>query len=110
MEQIPEIFSQLHMIHALVDRHSIPCTYALLPDKIWVTYNKSIQELKNLANCTPVTAMINFEKAMRNTLFGYFHKNYVKSYFFHLYQKIYRKMQEFGFQKHYQKILPFLSK
>ncbi|XP_068204044.1 uncharacterized protein [Palaemon carinicauda] len=88
--------------HALVDHHTISCIYALLPDKTKTTYNKFIEEVKNLTNLSPTSAMIDFERAMLNTLIVLFPDADVKGCFFHLGQNIYRKIQEFGFQKHYQ--------
>ena len=99
---VPEIFVQLYTIHAVVDHHTIPCIYALLPDKTQITYNKFIQEVENLTNCSPVSAMIDFERAMLNALIVHFPETDVKGCFFHLCQNIYRKIQEFGFQKQYQ--------
>ena len=59
---VPEIFCQLFTVHAMVDHHTIPCTYALLLDKTQITYNKLIQEVKNLTNCFPASVMVDFEK------------------------------------------------
>lgn len=60
------------MFHTTVDQHTISCIYALLPNKILLTYSRLLQEVTNLANCTHGNIMIGFEKGMLNTVFVHF--------------------------------------
>lgn len=69
---VPDIFAQLYTIHALIEHHTIPCIYALLPDKTQATYNEFLQAVKNFKNFTIKSAMIDFEKAMLNSLISNF--------------------------------------
>ena len=58
---MPKIFRQLYTIHALVDHHTIPCIYALLPDKTQITYNKLLQEVKTYMNYSSTSALVGFK-------------------------------------------------
>ena len=66
---VPRIFLQLYTIHALVNDRSVPLIYALLPDKSQTTHSNLLQQLKSLKpDLAPKTVMVDFEKAMINSL------------------------------------------
>ena len=99
----PGIFTQLYTIHAFVNNRSLPCIYALLPDKKETTYNVMLTELKNFnSNLQPTSIMVDYEAAIINTIRDNFPNTDVKGCFFHLSQNIFRKIQEHGLQVKYQ--------
>ena len=64
-DSVPLIYTQLVTLHALVDGTTIPCVYALLPDKTQATYTRMLRELNNIpgTNFQPQTVLIDFELA-----------------------------------------------
>ena len=66
---IPEIYTQLFTIHALIHDQVIPCVYVLAPNKTQATYIKILDALKNVvAPLEPETVLIDFEKAAQNAI------------------------------------------
>ena len=99
---VPRIFLQLYTIHALVNDRSVPLIYALLPDKSQTTYSNLLEQLKSLKHdLAPKTIMIDFEKAMINSLQLAFPQTEIKGCYFHFCQSIYRKIQSNGFNQRY---------
>ena len=103
-DSVPLIYTQLVTLHALVDGTSIPCVYALLPDKTQATYTRMLRELTNIpgTNFQPQTVLIDFELAEKNALEAVFPGVTVKGCFFHFSQNIWRKVQANGLQGRYQ--------
>jgi hypothetical protein len=107
----PSIFFQLYTIHALVHERTIPCIYALLPNKSQATYTSLLQQLMTLhANLNPVTLMVDFEQAMINSIQQVLPNAQVKGCFYHFSQNLYRKIQEQGLQQRYQEDTDFAIK
>jgi len=100
---VPNIFTQMYVIHGLVNNSVIPLVYILLQNKQQSSYEYLFQELKSLQpNLSPLSMMVDFEKGAINALQLHFPDTEIKSCFFHFSQCIYRKIQSCGFQKRYQ--------
>ena len=107
----PSIFFQLYTIHALVIERTIPCVYALLPNKSQATYTMLLQQLMTInGNLNPVTIMVDFKQAMINSVHQVLPNTQVKGCFYHFSQNIYRKIQEHGLQQRYQEDTDFVLK
>jgi len=107
----PALFVQLYTVHALVNRRTIPCVYALLQNKTQATYLELFEKLTTLnANLKPASIMVDFEMAVITTLERVFPDSEIKGCFFHLSQNIYRKIQESGLQQRYQEDSDFALK
>lgn len=103
-DSVPLIYTQLVTLHALVDGISIPCVYALLPDKTQATYTRMLRELRNIPgiNLQPQTVLIDFEVAEKNALEAVFPGVSVKGCFFHFSQNIWKKVQGNGLVDRYK--------
>ena len=103
-DSVPLIYTQIVTIHALVDGISIPCVYALLPNKMQATYIRMLRELCNIQgiNLQPQTVLIDFEVAEKNALEAVFPGVSVEGCFFHFCKNIWRKVQANGLQNRYQ--------
>ena len=107
----PSIFFQLYTMHALVSERTIPCVYALLPNKSQATYTMLLQQLMTInGNLNPVTIMVDFEQAMINSVHQVLPNTQVKGCFYHFSQNVYRKIQEHGLQQRYQEDTDFALK
>ena len=84
----PRVFFQVYTLHGLVQDRIIPCIYALLPDKSEDTYRRFFEEVRNTLDLehSPQDIMIDFE---------------MKGYFFHLYSKLWKRIQRSGLQQRY---------
>lgn len=99
----PSLFAQLYTIHAYVNGRTIPCLYCLLPNKKQATYTLLLAEInKMIYGLNPTSIMIDFEKAMINSINSIFPHAAVKGCFFHLSQNLYRKIQELGLSEKYR--------
>jgi hypothetical protein len=99
---VPQLYTQLFTVHALIQHQVIPCIYALLPNKTQRTYEKLLHALNGIvAPLNPQTILIDFEKAAQNAFHVVFPNALIKGCFFHLCQNIYRKVQSSGLQVPY---------
>ncbi|CAF4360350.1 unnamed protein product, partial [Rotaria sordida] len=63
----PTIFTQLYTIHGVYRNNIFPLVFAVLADKQQQTYQRLINELKNLCpSWNPKLIMVDFEKAEIN--------------------------------------------
>ena len=100
---VPELFYQLYSIHCLVSKRTMPCVFALLPNKRQSTYEELFNQLRAVnARLNPSAIMIDYEKAAMNAISNVFPNANIKGCFFHLSQAIYRKVQTEGLQSRYQ--------
>lgn len=98
----PEIFYQVYTVHVLVGGTTIPCLYALLPNKRRRTYERMWEVLLERApNVQPTTIMSDFEIAAHQAIGRIFPQANVKGCFFHLGQSLWRKIQEEGLREEY---------
>ena len=81
-------FFQVYTLHGLVQDRIISCIYALLPDKSEDPYRRFFEEVRNTLDLehSPQDIMIDFE---------------MKGYFFHLYSKLWKRIQRSGLQQRY---------
>ena len=72
----------------MVQDRIMPCIYTLLPDKSEDTYHRFFEEVRNTLDLehSPQDIMIDFE---------------MKGYFFHLYSKLWKRIQRSGLQQRY---------
>ena len=99
----PTLFEQLYTIHGLTLGSTIPCVYALLPNKQQATYQSVFYQLLQInENLQPQSIMVDFEKAAINSLQETFPNTDLSGCFYHLSQNVYRKVQSIGLQQHYQ--------
>lgn len=98
----PEIFCQVYTVHVLVGGTTIPCLYALLPDKRKQTYERMWEVVVQSApNVQPRSIMSDFEIGAHQAIGRVFPHASVKGCFFHLGQSLWRKIQEKGLREEY---------
>ncbi|XP_073406402.1 uncharacterized protein [Dendrobates tinctorius] len=99
----PALFKQLYTIHVVHSGLVVPVVYTLLTDKSRSTYQRLLQELKNLQpGLQPDNLMLDFELAAIQAFESEF-PNLVKTgCFFHLSQSVWRKVQNEGLKMQYQ--------
>ena len=107
---VPEVFFQLYTIHGDLGGLTLPCVYILLLNKEETTYDAAFQKLFELEpGLNPMSIMIDFEKVAINALENNF-ISVINGCFFHLSQKLYRKVQAEGLSRNYQEIPEFALK
>ena len=106
----PSIFYQVLTIQCIVDSVTIPCVYALLPDKNQFTYADLYQKLRPHIASTPEEVMVDFEQANINALKESFPGAHIQGCYFHFSQCIWRKIQSSGLQVKYQSDEEFSGK
>ena len=98
----PGLFSQVYTIHGCIGGRVVPSLYCLLPDKSEVTYSLLLEKVIGFNNnLQPKSIMIDFERAMINSIATVFPNAEINGCFFHLSQNIYKKIQEFGLSQLY---------
>ncbi|XP_073417134.1 uncharacterized protein [Dendrobates tinctorius] len=99
----PALFKQLYTIHVVHSGLVVPVVYTLLTDKSRSTYQRLLQELKNLQpGLQPDNLMLDCELAAIQAFESEF-PNLVKTgCFFHLSQSVWRKVQNEGLKMQYQ--------
>ncbi|XP_073400393.1 uncharacterized protein [Dendrobates tinctorius] len=99
----PALFKQLYTIHVVHSGLVVPVVYTLLTDKSRSTYQRLLQELKNLQpGLQPHNLMLDCELAAIQAFESEF-PNLVKTgCSFHLKQSVWRKVQNEGLKMQYQ--------
>lgn len=99
----PEIFFQLYSIHARSNERTIPCVFALLPNKRGVTYERLFNQLSVhlRPGYAPMTILFDFEMAAINAARQVFPNADISGCFFHLASNIWKKIQSIGMQQRY---------
>ena len=92
----PKYFSQLYILVAEKNGWYIAVVSALLPDKMETTYNRLFRTLKQLVPNFPPKIMIDFEKAVMNSIKTNFPNCAISCCRFHLGQAWWRKIQNLG--------------
>ncbi|CAF1227763.1 unnamed protein product [Rotaria sordida] len=103
----PTIFTQLYTIHGVYRNNIFPLVFAVLADKQQQTYQRLINELKNLCpSWNPKLIMVDFEKAAINAFQSSFgtatNSVGMSACFFHLQKSILRKLQDLGLKNNYE--------
>ncbi|KAL4090199.1 hypothetical protein QTP88_025098 [Uroleucon formosanum] len=98
----PNLFYQLFTIHTIQFSNVIPLVYILLPDKKENTYSTMFRNLKLIKpDLNPISILIDFEKAVINSIKTEFPQTKIQGCFFHLSQALWRHIQEYGLQTQY---------
>lgn len=97
----PVGYTQLYTIHGTRDGVTIPCVYALLPNKSQSTYNSLLTKLAEIEpRLHPYTVITDFEQAAMNAFRTVFNPQ-LHGCHYHFGQCIWRKVQEFGYAGRY---------
>jgi len=82
---------------------TVPLVYAVLPDKKESTYTKLFSLIKSISPFVllPKLCIVDFEKAVINSLSNVFVGTRVRACWFHFNQNLFRKVQDLGLQKAY---------
>jgi len=104
----PDIFLQLFTIHGLYDKdYSFPLVYALLENKLELSYTAVLQAVKAIATATgihvldPETVIADFEVAIINAVKFVLPNANLRLCCYHLGQSMWRSVQEHGLQADY---------
>ena len=98
----PNIFFQLYVLHIQIHQFSAPRLFALLPDKVQITYERLFRKIKDLVNNkVPQTILMDFEKAAHNTFLDTFPEVNLSCCLFHLGQNVYKRVVQEGFKVRY---------
>lgn len=93
----PALFQQLYTVHIVQFNTVIPVVYALLPNKTRATYEKMLQELKNLVpGLQPQQLMADFELAAMQAFDIEFPGIIKTGCYFHLCQNVWKRVQAEG--------------
>ena len=106
---VPGIFEQLYTVHASVLGQTVPCIYAMLPNKTEATYRHLFAVIRaevearhpDAAGLTGGSVITDLEKAALNAFQAVFPEKECALCFFHLSQAVWRKAQQTGLQAHY---------
>ena len=105
---VPSLFYQLYTVHAKVGTSYPPAIYFLLPNKQQRTYTKMLKILKELVpECDPKSFLLDYEKAMINSVKATFPNCEVNGCFFHLCQCVIRHVSAVGLKKEYESNIDF---
>ena len=105
----PGLFSQVYTIHGCIGGRVVPSLYCLLPDKSEVTYSLLLEKVIGFNNnLQPKSIMIDFERAMINSIATVFPNAEINGCFFHLSQNIYKKFKNLVFHSCTILMLTFL--
>lgn len=100
---VPQFFSQLYTIHALVDNKAIPILFVLLQDKRYESYIRMLNKIKELKqNLSPHSILIDFEQAAIKAINHSFPDIDVVGCNFHLAQSLWRRIQQLGMTEEYR--------
>ena len=98
----PNEWYQVLIIHAYISGKVFPRAFILLPDKTENTYDKAFMMLKELMqNLNPKEVMIDFEKALGNSIQKHFPSCETVGCFFHMCQSVYRRICDLGLKSQY---------
>lgn len=100
----PTLFFQLYTIHFELRPGIVPAAvYCLVENKQRVTYERIIEQLKNLIPlASPDRILLDFEAAARSAFSDGYPNSVVLGCYFHLCQSVLRKVQECGMKADYE--------
>lgn len=97
----PAGYTQLYTIHGTRSGINVPCVFALLPNKLEVTYTTLLTKLLEIEpRLQPQTVITDFEQAAMNAFRNVFNAQ-IHGCHFHFGQCVWRKIQEFGYAVRY---------
>lgn len=101
---VPSIYFQLYSIHfQFVNGVNPAAVYCLLTNKTRGTYDRLVNELKNLIpNASPKTILTDFEQAAMGAFNHGYPEASVTGCYFHLSQSVIRKVNELGMKTDYE--------
>ncbi|KAE9522733.1 hypothetical protein AGLY_016842 [Aphis glycines] len=102
------IFAQLYIIRAKFEGNVRTCVYAFLPDKLENTYHEMllnfvVASVRNETPLKPERIIIDFELGVINVINRVVNGIQIQGCFFHLYQSVWRQIQQLGLVKLYKK-------
>ncbi|CAF1113399.1 unnamed protein product, partial [Brachionus calyciflorus] len=92
----PSIFIQLFTIHIIKNMKNLPLVYALLADKLQVSYTKVFEILKTKISELPLSVTCDYEVAIINSIESVFPDAEIYGCFFHFKKSIWRHIQADG--------------
>ena len=101
-DSVPPQFQQLYTIHGIKDGRNIIGCYALLTDKLEITYERLLRHVQYFTGLSPVTMNTGFERAAMNACATVFPQSNVRCCFSHLCQNVFRKVKENRLQALYE--------
>ena len=110
----PSIFYQVFSIHIMKQGQTFPMVYALLPNKQWQTYSKTlmlmIDAMMTLGlNLSPATVVSDFELAIIQAVSLNFQQVTHRGCYYHFMQALWRKIQSHGLAQCYMSSDPTLK-
>ena len=100
---VPSMYYPLYTIHCKVGNSDPPCVYFLLPDKTEQTYSRMVQILANLLpDANPEKILLDFEVAAHNAFRAVYRNTSISGCFFHLGQRIQRKVSDVGLKRRFE--------
>ena len=105
----PKEFKQIFTIHVFNDTgRSIPCAFALIPDKKEVSYRLVLASIRFVAQklgltVDPAVVMSDFEASIHSALLSEFPGVQLKFCLFHFHQSLIKKMKKFQIYGEYRK-------
>ena len=98
----PDLWYEMVSIHSVTPYSSIPCIFALLPDKKQISYERLFWKLMELMpEFAPSSFLSDFEMALINGIKKVFPTATTSGCLFHLNQNCFKKISELGFRKQY---------
>jgi hypothetical protein len=102
----PSMFLQLWVVHGIYHGRVLPFCFFLLPDKRQETYDRAVTLLLDQIDTVqpgkrPTNFLMDFEKAVENTIRATIPTAIVRGCFFHHSQAIWRKCQQLGMEPRY---------
>ena len=93
---LPPQCLQLYTIHGIKNGRNVIGFYALLTNKLEVTYQRMLRHVQFcIGGSQPLTINIDFERAAINACQNVFPQSFLRCCFFHLCQNVYKKFQEY---------------
>ena len=98
---VPPQFAQLYTVHGLKANRTIPCVYALLPNKREATYTEMCTQIRQFVPGQPQTILTDFERGAINAVANVYPNVTPKGCLFHLTSNVYKNVQRLGLQQEY---------
>ena len=99
----PKIFYQLFNINLRIGGKSVPLLSSCLYSKEEVEYDKCFAQISSNIKTHPRLIIVDFEKAILNSLANFFLHSKIAGCYFHLAQNLWKKIGENNLQAKYDK-------
>jgi hypothetical protein len=98
----PSMFEQIYTFHGFAAGYTIPCIFALLPNKKGTTYDAIWDVVASTVNVPEdVTVLLDFEKAAYNAAAATVCEHNLGGCYFHFSQAVLRNLQKLGLSTKY---------